>query len=146
MLVRKHTIAVAEKYGQLLDFITWYNRSKSGACITKMALGGAPKIAGRNPSTRKRSNRKRPSTILLVDLLEDCNDQLEQSSRQNDVPPMQISTVHPVNHIISNNALYYQLPIIQQNYQQSQVQKNIFFLKWIAGTTVSKFCVWREKI
>ena len=136
----EHTIAVAEKYGKLRDFITWYKRFKSGTCITTMALGGAPKIAARNPSTRKRSNRKRPSTTSLVDLLEDCNDQLEQSSRQNDVPPMQISTAHPVNHIISNNVLYYQLPIIQQNYQQSQVQKNSFFLKWIA------FCVWREKI
>ena len=136
----EHTIAVAEKYGKLLDFITWYKRFKSGTCITTMALGGAPKIAGRNPSTRKRSNRKRPSTTSLVDLLEDCNDQLEQSSRQNDVPPVQISTAHPVNHIISNNVLYYQLPIIQQNYQQSQVQKNSFFLKWIA------LCVWREKI
>ena len=105
-----------------------------------MALGGAPKTAGRKPSTRKRSNRKRPSTTSLVDLLEDCNDQLEQSSNQNDVPPMQISTAHPVNHIVSNNALY-QPPIIQQNCQQPQVQKkNSFFFKWIAGITVSKCC------
>ena len=108
------TIAVAEKYGKLADFITWYKRSKSGASITKMALGGAPKTAGRKPSTRKRSNHKRPSTISVVDLLEDCNDQLEQSLNQNDVPPMQISTAHPVNHIVLNNALY-QPPIIQQN-------------------------------
>ena len=74
------TIAVAEKYGKLADFITWYKRSKSGASITKMALGGAPKTAGRKPSTRKRSNHKRPSTTSLVDLLEDCNDQLEHRS------------------------------------------------------------------
>ena len=32
----------------------------------------------------------------------------------------------------------YQPPIIQQNYQQPQIQRNSFFLKWIAGTTVSK--------
>ena len=95
----EHTIAAAEKYGKLPDFIIWYKRSKSGASITKMALGGAPKTAGRNPSTRKRSNCKRPATILLVYLLEDCNDQL---SNQNDVPPMQISTAHPLNHIVSN--------------------------------------------
>ena len=94
-----------------------------------MALGGAPKTAGRKSSTRKRSNRKRPSTTLLVNLLEDCNDQLEQSSNLSDVPPMQISTAPPVNHIVSNNALY-QPPIIQQNYQQRQVQRNSFFLKW----------------
>ena len=33
----EHTIAVAEKYGKLPDFITWYKRSKSGVSITKMA-------------------------------------------------------------------------------------------------------------
>ena len=77
-----------------------------------MALGGAPKTAGRKPSTRKRSNCKRPATILLVYFLEDYNDQF---SNQNDVTPMQISTAHPVNHIVSNNALYQ--PSIQQNYQ-----------------------------
>ena len=58
----------------------WYKRSKSGVSITKTALGGAPKTSGKTPSTRKRSNRQRPSTTSLVDLLEDCNDQLEQSS------------------------------------------------------------------
>ena len=108
----EHTIAVAEKYGKLPDFITWYKRPKSGASLTKMALGGAPKTAGRKPSTRKRSNCKRPATILLVYFLEDYNDQF---SNQNDVTPMQISTAHPVNHIVSNNALYQ--PSIQQNYQ-----------------------------
>ena len=110
----EHTVAVAEKYGKLADLITWYKRSKSGASIIKMALDGAPKTAGRKPSTIKRSNRERPSTTLLVDLLEDCNDQLEQSSNQNDVPPMQISTDHPINNIVLNNALY-QPAIIQQN-------------------------------
>ena len=110
----EHTVAVAEKYGKLADLITWYKRSKSGASIIKMALDGEPKTAGKKPSTIKRSNRKQLSTTLLVDLLEDCNDQLEQSSNQNDVPPMQISTAHPVNHIVLNNALY-QPPIIQQN-------------------------------
>ena len=79
-----------------------------------MVLRGAPKTAGTMPSTRKRSNHKKPSTTSLVDLLEDCNVQLEQSSNQNDVPLMQISTAHPVNHIVLNNALY-QPPIIQQN-------------------------------
>ena len=79
-----------------------------------MAVGGTPKTAGRKYSTRKRLNGKRPSATSLADLLEDCNDQLEQSSNQNDVPPMQISTAHPVNHVVLNNALY-QPPIIQQN-------------------------------
>ena len=114
MQICEHTIAVAEKYDKLADFITWYKRFKSGASIIKMALCGAPKTAGRMPSTRKRSNRKKPSTASLVDLLEDCNVQLEQSSNQNDVSPMQITTAHPVNHIVLNNALY-QPPIIQQN-------------------------------
>ena len=50
---------------------------------------------------------------------------------------MQISTAHPVNHIVLNNALY-QPPTIQQNQQQPQVQRNSFFLKCKAGTTVSK--------
>ena len=76
----EHTIVVAEKYGKLTDFIIWYKRSKSRASITKMVLGGAPKTAGRKPSTRKRSNRKIPSITSLVDLLEDCNDQLDQRS------------------------------------------------------------------
>ena len=66
------------------------------------------------------------------------NDQLEQSLNQNDIPPMQLSTAHPVNHIVSNNALY-QPAIMQQNYQQPQVQRNSFFLKWRAGSTVSKW-------
>ena len=69
-----------------------------------MALDGEPKTAGRKPSTIKRTNRKQPSKTLLVDLLEDCNDQFEQSSNQNDVPPMQISTDHPINNIVLNNA------------------------------------------
>ena len=99
------TIGVAEKYGKLADFITWYKRSKSGASIIKMVLLGAPKTAERMPSTRKRSNRKRPSTNSLVGLLEDCDVQLEQSSNQNDVPPVQISTARPVNHNVLNNAL-----------------------------------------
>ena len=50
---------------------------------------------------------------------------------------MQTSTAHPVNHIASKNALYLP-PIIQQNYQQPQVQRNSLFLKWIAGSTISK--------
>ena len=110
----EHTKTVAEKYGKLADLITWYKRSKSGATIIKMALDGVSKTAGKKPSTIKRSNRERQSTTLLVDLLEDCNNQLELSSNQNDVPPMQISTAHPVNHIVLNNALYYPT-IIQQN-------------------------------
>ena len=48
-----------------------------------------------------------------MDLLADCNIQLEQMLNQNDVPPMQISTAHPVNHTVLNNALY-QPAIIQQ--------------------------------
>ena len=44
---------VAEKYAKLPEFITWYKRSKFSASITKMALGGAPKTAGKKPSTRK---------------------------------------------------------------------------------------------
>ena len=74
----EQTIAVAEKYGKLPDFITWRKRSKSRASIIKMALSGAPKTAGRKLSTRKRSNRKKPSTTSLVDLSEDCNDQLSK--------------------------------------------------------------------
>ena len=89
----EHTI---EKYGKLPDFITWYKRSKSGASITKMALSGAPKAAGRKPSTTKRSNRKRPSPTLLLDLLENCNNQLEQIWNESYVPPMQISTAYPI--------------------------------------------------
>ena len=68
-----------------------------------MAVGGTPKTAGRKYSTRKRLNGKRPSATSLADLLEDCNDQLEQSSNQNDVPPMQISTAHPVNHVANHS-------------------------------------------
>ena len=68
-----------------------------------MVLGGAPKTAGRKPSTRKISNRKIPSTTSLVDLLEGCDDQLEQSSNQSDLQLMQISTAHPVNLIIIHN-------------------------------------------
>ena len=37
-------------------------------------------------------------------------------------------------------------PSIQQNYQQPQVQRKSFFLKWIAGTTVSKRYGCCEKI
>ena len=133
----ERTIAVGEKYGKLPDFIIWYKRSNSSASITKMALDEAPKTSGRKPSTRTRSNRKRPSKTSLVDLLEDCNDRLKQNSNQNGVPPMQTSTAHPVNHIASKNALYLP-PIIQQNYQQPQVQRNSLFLKWIAGSTISK--------
>ena len=69
-----------------------------------MALDEAPKTAGRKPGTRKRSYCKRPSKTSLVDLLEDCNDQLKQNSNQNDVPPMQTSTAYPVNRIVSKNA------------------------------------------
>ena len=93
-----------------------------------MALDEAPKTSGRKPSTRKRSNRKRPSKTSLADLLEDCNDQLKQNSNQNDVPPMETSTAQPVNHIVLKNVLYLP-PIIQQNYQQPQVQRNSLFLK-----------------
>ena len=78
MKICEQAIAVAEKYGKLPKFITWYKRFKPGSSITKMVLDGAPKTAGRKPSTRKRSNRKRPSTTSIVDLLADCNDQLKQ--------------------------------------------------------------------
>ena len=122
---------------KLPEFITWYKRSNSSASITKMALDEAPKTSGRKPSTRKRSNRKRPSKTSLVDFLEDYNDQLQQNSNQNGVPPMGTSTAHSVNHIVSKNALYLP-PIIQQNYQQPQVQRNSLFLKWIADSTISK--------
>ena len=78
MKICEQAIAVAENYGKLPEFITWYKRSKPGSSITKMVLDGAPKTAGRKPSTRKRSNRKRRSTTLIVNLLADCNDQLKQ--------------------------------------------------------------------
>ena len=78
MKICEQAIAVAEKYGKLPKFTTWYKRSKPGSSITKMVLDGAPKTAGRKPSTRKRSNRKRPSTTSIVNLLADCNDQLKQ--------------------------------------------------------------------
>ena len=68
-----------------------------------MAVGGTPKTAGRKYSTRKILNGKRPSATLLADLLENCNDQLEQVSSQNDVPPMQISTAHPANHVVNHS-------------------------------------------
>ena len=58
---------------------------------------------------------------------------------------MQISTAHPVNHIVLNHALY-QTPIIQQNWQQLQVQRNSFFLKWKAGTKFTKCYGCGEKI
>ena len=78
MKICEQAIAVAEKYGKLPKFITWYKRFKPGSSITKMVLDGAPKTAGRKPSTRKRSNRKRRSTTLIVNLLADCNDKLKQ--------------------------------------------------------------------
>ena len=84
-----------------------------------MALGGAPKTAGRKPSTRKRSNYKRPSTISVVDLLEDCNDQLERSLNQNDVPPMEISAAHPVNHMVCINQLLFNRIISSHEYKET---------------------------
>ena len=107
-----------------------------------MALGVATETAGKKASTR---NRKRSSTSSLADLLEDCKDQLEQSSNQYDAPPTQISTAHLVNYIVSYNALY-QPAISQQNYQQPHVRRSSFFLEWIATTTVSKCHGCHEKL
>ena len=123
----KHTIVVAEKYGKLPNFITWYKRSNSGASITKMALDEAPKTAGRKPSTRKRSYCKRPSKTSLVDLLEDSNDQLKQNSNQNDVSPMQISTAYPVNHIVSKNACINHL-LFKKIISSHRYKGRVFFL------------------
>ena len=100
-----------------------------------MAVGGTPKTAGRKYSTRKILNGKRPSATLLADLLEDCNDQLEQVSSQNDVPQCKYLQLIPLIMLL----------IIQQNYQQPQVQINSFSLKWIAGTTASKCYGCRKK-
>ena len=65
----EHILAVAQTEGSLNEFFAWYKRSKRGPRLLDMALGSAPKSAGRKPSNRKRSNRQKSRVTEVRDLL-----------------------------------------------------------------------------
>ena len=81
----EHVLAVAQVREKLSEFLAWYRRSKKGPKVLEMALGSAPKNAGRKPSTRKKSNKKKPTVTQVVDLLEDLI--AEPVATPNQIPP-----------------------------------------------------------
>jgi hypothetical protein len=70
----------------LSEFLTWYRRSKRGPKILEMALGSAPKNAGRKPSTRKKTNKKKPRITEVVDLLEEVT--ADPVATPSQIPPV----------------------------------------------------------
>ena len=86
----EHILAVAQTQGSLNEFFAWYKRSKRGPRLLDMALGSAPKSAGRKPSNRKRSNRQKSPVTEVRDLLQEDEHGLpnteEERIPQNAIP------------------------------------------------------------
>ena len=93
----EHVLAVAQIREKLSEFLAWYRRSKSGPKVLEMALGSAPKNAGRKPSTRKRTNKKKPLVTQVVDLLEDVT--AEPVVTPNQIPPVAPRASHVPHHV-----------------------------------------------
>ncbi len=94
--IREHLLAVAcrrETFGQ---FLAWFKRGCKGANLLDLALQGGPKNAGKKPSSRKRSNVKRPIANIYVDML----DKETEPKRWGEVSPeMQQGQSGPENNI-----------------------------------------------
>jgi hypothetical protein len=65
----EHVLAVAQVRGTLKEFLTWYRKSKKGPQLLEMALDSGPKNAGKKPSRRKRTNKKKTAVTQVTDLL-----------------------------------------------------------------------------
>lgn len=78
----EHTLAVAARRGSLEEFLSWFKRAKKGPDLSAMALHGAAKNAGKKPSCRKRSNKKKDPIVAYVDLLQEKEDMDRQNVAQ----------------------------------------------------------------
>ena len=65
----EHVLAVAQVRGTLKEFLTWYRKSKKGPQLLEMVLDSGPKNAGKKPSSRKRTNKKKTAVTQVTDLL-----------------------------------------------------------------------------
>lgn len=72
----EHVIAVAHVRGSLDDFVQWFKRAKKGPKVMDMALGSGPQNAGKKPSRRKRTNKKKALVIETVDMFADNDNDL----------------------------------------------------------------------
>ena len=148
----EYVIAVAVKCGKLPDFVKWFKRSKSRPSFTALALTGPPKSAGKKPSKRKRSNKRKAEIESTVDIL----DENDRSTRNFNFQllghvPAASQVPHPtyeeaVQTDGITNGYFSQQPSTGQsvlniplycNVTQQQVSNN-FLLKWVNGTTFSK--------
>ena len=147
----EHVIAVAEKCGKLPDFVQWLRRLKSRPSLTGLALNGAPKSVEKK--SRKRSHKRKAEIESTVNLLVE-NDRSTSNFNFQSLGhyPASSQVPHPTyaeavqtdgiangyfsqqssaGQSVLNGPLYY-------NVTQQQVSNN-FCLKWVNGTTVSKF-------
>ncbi len=147
----EHVLAVAEKRKTLKEFVAWYKRSKNRPSLIGMATTAAPANAGKKPSLRKRTNKKKETATVLVDIFDSnedtsltgaqprqkgCKQQVEQPLQQ----PQHLSQEMPQQQISNCPGPFSNL---QQREQMASIylQNNplsMFSLKWLPGTTVSK--------
>ncbi len=94
----EHIIAVTVRNGVFEDMIKWFNRSKFGPSVTEMALQGGPKGAGKKPSQRKKTNRKKQDVTEYVDIHGNADNapkgilQAQISPDDNPIPAHQLQT------------------------------------------------------
>ena len=133
-------------------------RSKRGHKdkVLDMALGSAPKSAGKKPSNRKKSNSQKPPATETRDLLEG-----NRSVFVNPQAPVFPLNVAPVPILPATqqqtgnnrlNSLFPEAaphqPVIQNVFSNPNLiqSSSSFKLKWVAGTRVSRCYGWNGKI
>ena len=116
-------------------------------CFQEMALGSAPKSAGKKPSNRKKTNSQKPPVTETRDLLE--GNRSVFVNPQAPVFPLNVAPV-PILPAIQQqtgnnrlNSLFPEAaphqPVIQNVFSNPNLiqSSSSFKLKWVAGTWVS---------
>ena len=136
--------------GSLQEYLQWYKKSRRGPKVLEMALGSGPKNAGKKPSRRKKTNKIRATVTEVVDLMPNISAAPQHPTEQPAVqcpPPVVVSSPSipsfvppfptPQQHLTQANS-----EAVQPCSFPTQVvplnQENLFRLKWVAGTTVSR--------
>lgn len=146
----EHVLAVAHIRGSLQEYLQWYKKSRRGPKVLEMALGSGPKNAGKKPSRRKKTNKTRATVTEVVDLM-------PHNSAAPQHPTEQPAVLRQPPEVVSSPSIPpfvppFQMPhqhLAQANSQALQhcsfptkvaplSQENLFRLKWVAGTTVSR--------
>ena len=101
-----------------------------------MALGSGPKNAGKKPSRRKKTNKTRATVTEVVDLLPPNNATSQHPTEQAVGPcqPQEVVSPPPIPPFVPS----FHMPPQQHCNFAPLIPENMFRLKWVVGTTVSR--------